>query len=143
VGPFCSSRKSRGARLQGERYERRFGRFLKRASFDTELLSGQWFEYEDVNGPGWAQTDHILVYPAAIIVFECKLTQHRNARLQLEDLYLPLVRCVWPDYFYQLVEVFQHSTEVLLDISREVHALGGILEYPREDDTHIWQWMGQ
>src|SRR3972149_4437783 len=78
LGPFSSSPRVRakGAKLEGLRYERRFGRFLAQHGYarGRELRSGQWFRFEDALGVGWAQTDHLLFLPGALLVFECKLT---------------------------------------------------------------------
>ena len=140
TGPFASSRRLRGAKGQGQRYEQKFGKFLQRtAGREAELLSGQWFEFEDANGPGWAQTDHLLIYPGSLIIFECKLTQHPSARLQLEGLYLPLVHAVWPDYSIQLVEVFRNITEG--DPGREIQSLANLRRGPLYGAAHLWHWL--
>jgi hypothetical protein len=143
TGPFHSSPRVQGAKLEGLRYERRFGRYLKKAARrSAEILSGQWFEFEDHGGPGWAQPDHILIYPGQVLVFECKLTQHPHARVQLEELYFPLVEHTWPEYDVRLVEVFRSMVERPRHGEREVHSLANIRDSECPWRTLVWHWLG-
>lgn len=77
----------KGAKAAGLRYERLFAKQFPQA------LHGQWFEYEDRYGRGYCQTDLIeSLLPECIIVFEVKYTLTREAFLQLQELYLPIVQ---------------------------------------------------
>lgn len=53
--------------------------------------SGQWIEYHDRRGLGYAQTDHYLVLRQAIILLECKLSYRPSAWGQMSKLYRPLL----------------------------------------------------
>jgi len=101
--------------LQGLRYERRFGRLLRRvaprALGFAEIRSGQWIEFEDENGTGNAQPDHILVGSDELWIFENKLTYRREGWYQLLDLYLPLCEYVWPGLRKRVVLVCKNLSE--------------------------------
>jgi len=72
----------------GLSYERAFGKALPR-----QAKLGPWFEFEDMDGPGFCQPDAILsVRNGPILVFECKLSDTPAGRAQLDELYLPVVR---------------------------------------------------
>ena len=69
-----------GTKLLGLTYERKVARALGGRH-------GQWFYFEDENGPGCCQTDLLL----RGWIVEVKLTDTREAEGQLRDLYLPVV----------------------------------------------------
>ncbi len=78
----------RGAKALGVRYERSLAKRL------TELNHGQWFEFEDQNGPGVCQTDFILTslnHPDCVFVLECKYSWVIQGHLQIEQLYRPVL----------------------------------------------------
>lgn len=75
----------RGAKAAGLRYERALAAALPKAKH------GQWFEFEDRNGPGWCQTDLLLELPSGVLVLESKYTWVPEGHQQVEDLYLPVV----------------------------------------------------
>jgi hypothetical protein len=54
-----------------------------------------WFEFVDANGPGHCSPDLVLALPGRIVVLECKLTETPWARLQLRELYFPVLELVY------------------------------------------------
>lgn len=80
----------RGVRAVGLRFERAFVKALK-LKWPSQVLAGQWFQYQDINGKGHCQTDVMLVFAEEVIIFECKLTETDWGRLQLTQLYFPVV----------------------------------------------------
>lgn len=79
--PHQASRAPRGVKALGLVYERAVARALPGA------LHGQWFYFEDANGPGYCQPD-LLVQGW---ILEVKLSDTQEALGQLTDLYLPVV----------------------------------------------------
>lgn len=83
----------------GRRFEKSFGLGLSFALKELrrekqlagELYSGQWIVFEDQRGPGGlVQVDHFVVFPAGVVVFECKNTETEEAYPQLMR-YAPLL----------------------------------------------------
>ena len=81
----------KGAKAAGLRYEKALAAVISRAEH------GQWFEFTDLNGPGHCQMDLLIVGNKRVVILECKLTDVQTGRAQLEDLYFPIARQVWPD----------------------------------------------
>lgn len=80
-------RKPTPRQSDGLRYENAFvGYALQRW---PSAIHGQWWEFEDVKGRGWVQTD--LWIPEEAIIIECKLTWSQSGMRQLEDLYVPII----------------------------------------------------
>lgn len=76
----------RGVKAKGVQYERQLARALPMASH------GLWWEYEDLFGHGWCQTDLVgQQADGSLVVFEAKLTWVPEAHQQLELLYRPVV----------------------------------------------------
>ena len=97
--PWGKGPSASGSIAQGLAYERKFGRYLHRVASRClarhEVRSGQWIEFEDSNGRGNAQPDHILATQEALWIFENKLTYTEEGWHQLNDLYSPLCRELW------------------------------------------------
>lgn len=75
----------RGAKAEGLRYEKLAAKALPGANH------GQWFAFEDLNGPGYCQPDLIWNRPGEIWVADCKLTWTPYAFAQLGELYVPVL----------------------------------------------------
>lgn len=84
-GPDLPIRRARGARAAGLRYERAVAAALPIARH------GQWWEYEDLNGHGWCQTDLILTHDHSLVILEVKYSWVEQGHLQIEELYSPVV----------------------------------------------------
>lgn len=85
--PKCIPKgRPRGRKAAGLRYERQLAKAL------PEAKHGQWFEFEDVNGRGYCQTDLLLHLGGwGIAILECKYTWTLEAQRQLDLLYRPVV----------------------------------------------------
>lgn len=77
------------------RFEKRAAKHLQLSLPSCEVIHGQWLEYWDDNGHGWAQPDIIVESEDRVLVCECKLTQTEFAFHQLSLLYLPLLRTIY------------------------------------------------
>jgi hypothetical protein len=83
--PACIPRgRPRGAKLEGVRYERALAKTL-----GPGWTWGQWFEFEDRVGHGFAQADFVQKRLASTLVLEAKLSWTPEAQPQL-DQYLQL-----------------------------------------------------
>ena len=82
---FIPKSRPRGAKAQGLRYERALAQALPQA------IHGPWFEFCDRNGKGWCQPDLVLKQEGRIYVLECKFTDTPAARVQLQQLYIPIL----------------------------------------------------
>ena len=80
----------KGAKALGRAYEKKVGKFISRRW--PGLISGQWFEFLDRNGPGVCQPDHYIPFEDQVLLFECKLTQTDVAFSQMDQLYKPILR---------------------------------------------------
>ena len=77
----------RGAKREGVKYE---GALAGLQGFAV-ALHGQWFEFADASGHGFAQADFVFQGDVVVVV-EAKLTWTPSAYVQLRKLYLPLLR---------------------------------------------------
>jgi len=62
-----------------------------------QAMHGQWIQFADSQGAGYAQPDFLLEFPFAdaILILESKLSWVPEAYGQIEYLYKPLVEKVW------------------------------------------------
>jgi hypothetical protein len=84
----------RGVKALGIRYERTVAEALQRTYGTVPVKYGQWFEFHDANGRGYAQVD-LLLHIANMdhyVVGECKLTDTEEAWRKLREFYLPIVK---------------------------------------------------
>lgn len=117
--PWPRARARSGAQAQGLRFERRVAQALGAARH------GQWFRFEDNNGPGFCSPDLLFAVGDTLWIGECKLTDWPSADAQLELLYAPVLRPLWPGPIAPLVLVKYLSP--LLPRGRVVETLGGAL----------------
>ncbi len=82
--------RSRGNKALGIRSERD----LSEAYDSLAEGKGVWFEFEDKNGHGYCQVDFLLDNPLQEMAFvlEAKHTWTEDAGIELEKLYLPVVK---------------------------------------------------
>ena len=92
--PACiPNGRPRGVKARGISYEKACAAALQGAFPKSGVAHGQWFEFADANGRGYAQVD-LLLYIVALdqyVVGECKLTDVAGARQKLANFYLPIV----------------------------------------------------
>ena len=111
----------------GRELRRRFG----------AIFSGQWIEFHDYNGRGFAQPDHFLVLPDVVIVFECKLSQQESGLIQIGELYRPLLQKIYGKRVVGILvcKVLRRESKWLIDDPSLVfdHA---------KEDIFTWHWIG-
>lgn len=131
--PSCipAPRSQKGAKGAGLRYERLFAK-----QFPT-ALHGQWFEYMDREGRGFCQPDLIASFlPTCLVVFEVKYTLCDEAFLQLNNLYLPVVRAAMAAPVVGIV--------VARNLTRTSAAVvASVEDAMRQDDIPVLHWVGQ
>lgn len=88
--PWGKAPKATGARAAGLRFERNIGKLL------PEALHNQWIKFVDNAGPGYCCPDYLFAYAGTLFVVECKLTDVGQAADQLQWLYAPVLRLLWP-----------------------------------------------
>ena len=79
----------RGVKAFGPRYEK---------AIEAELPTwdrGRWFEFEDANGHGWCQPDFVKIERGRVIVLELKHTWTEDGQIELNKLYLPVLRTLY------------------------------------------------
>ncbi len=142
--PHAKARaKPRGAKAEGLRYERRVALLLPQATW------GQWMEYEDAHGRGFAQADFLVPEAAAsgagIAVAEVKLTWIPQAAEKLRKFYFPLLREVYGKRFIGGMVIVRNVTcntpwgDVLWDVPK---ALKVIRERPDRIPVVHWGHTG-
>ena len=99
--------------------------------------SGFWIEFEDINGRGFAQPDHLIFGPGWVMLFECKLGWVPAAAEELQTLYAPLVQELWPESRLYLIEAFQHPNGF---IGSTVH---GFDEIWKAGTNGVLQWQSK
>ena len=102
-----------------------------------EHLPGLWIEYEDENGKGFAQPDHLVWGFGWVMLFECKLSRNVAAVEELQTLYAPLVQELWPESRLYLIEAFQHPNGF---IGSTVH---GFDEIWKAGTSEVMQWQAK
>lgn len=83
----------------------------------VDVRADQWIKYylkgEKDQGNQklrWAQMDVVLESKHVVIVGECKLTQQRAGRQELERLYIPLANKLWPGKGVVGLQFFKNPT---------------------------------
>ena len=96
--PYPKYRGMTAPQRAGRRFEKKVASKLESLVEGRFLFSqGQWISFQDENGYGMAQPDLYLRDEERIILLEVKLTQTEAAWRQMEDLYVPLLRMVFPE----------------------------------------------
>lgn len=125
----------RGAKAAGIRYEKALAAAIPRADW------GQWFEFRDLNGPGHCQTDLIIVGTKRVVIIECKLTEVEHGRTQLQELYFPIAKMVWPDKKPLGIVAARHLSKEY-ELSRVETTLKGAMERAeRQGEIPTLHWM--
>ena len=92
--PSCiPAGRARGAKALGVRYEKALESYL-----GSGCTRGCWYEFEDKNGHGYCQTDFEIWQPNLNrrIVLELKYSWCEDGQIELNKLYLPVVRAAKP-----------------------------------------------
>lgn len=126
-----------GSRAQGKTYEKRVGEFLRNRGYS--FRSGVWIDYEDDNGVGYAQIDHLLILPDRLCIVEAKLSQTCNAELQIRELYRPLLKLITGGGLIQGVQVCKNLyTEPQLPVRNIEEVLATTSE-----EIFTWHFLGR
>lgn len=135
---FIRASRPKGLKALGLRFERSVGKALQKHY--QEVKSGQWWQYADVNGLGWCQTDHLINLSGAVIAVECKLTEAEEGREQLLRLYFPILKHVFEREVVGVV-VLRHLTR---ETRRELIADGLVSAIRRANSVPMTvQWLGK
>ena len=108
---------NRTAIAQGRTFEKSVYNYIKaqkeKGYINATILYGIWIQYVDSNGLGYAQPDIVLAETGTnrLFIIECKRTQTDEAILQLEGLYKPLIRELFPQREIYLIQVFKNIVE--------------------------------
>lgn len=87
-----------GRKSQGIRFELDCVEVLEKR-FPDRVNHGQWLRWRGARGADrWGQTDVLIPREdGRVIVVECKLTWKPEGIVQLKELYLPVLRVIWPE----------------------------------------------
>lgn len=102
-------------------------------------LHGQWLEFIDKNGKGFAQPDFIMDYEDEIIVLETKYTWVAEGHSQIELLYKPLLERLWGKRVRGIVvaKVLTPDCRALPVFSSLDEAILGT-----QERNVVWHWIG-
>ena len=137
------SRRATGRRAQGLRYERRVQEMLLQR-YPNAYVPGPWLRFSTGGKMKWCQPDGLLfdIRQGLIIIVEIKYNHTSDAWWQLWELYLPVVRKMFPEKLWriQTLEIVKWYDAVIpwpigIRLAEEPHSL------PRTDLTcvHIWK----
>lgn len=133
----------RGAKAQGVRYERAVADVLQGTFNSNRIVHGQWFEFHDANGKGYAQVD-LLLYLQALdlyIVGECKLTYTGEAWRKMRMFYLPIVAMALQRRAVGFVVVRNLTPEV--DVRRVCATFRETLNRCVNGGEPTWHYLGK
>jgi hypothetical protein len=135
-GPACFTakrRRPRGAKGAGVKFEKEFAKKCGAAG-----LHGQWFEFHDRGGRGYAQTDVLLFTSEATFVVECKLGNIEAGQAQILELYKPILEFVYRRPAYGIV-LARHLTENPIP-GHTVASLHDAMRFARSGKIAVLQW---
>lgn len=75
-------------------YEKRAIRELKNSNLGT-VHYHKWIEFVDANGRGYCEPEAFIEYSDRIVLFECKLTGGPSGKIQMLDLYKPVLEHIF------------------------------------------------
>lgn len=87
---FASNSRVRGVRYKGIKYEKELGKAL-----GSGWIHGQWFQFGDVAGTAFCQTDFLRELEDCVVVLEAKLSWVPEGHSQLELLYRPVIEAAF------------------------------------------------
>lgn len=93
--------------MRGIRYERKIVEYLER-KHSYRFIPHPWFYYKDrhEDRARWCQPDGLLFSARGrLTICEIKLRHTRDAYYQLFELYLPIVKHVFPGWKHAVVEI--------------------------------------
>ena len=95
----------RGSRRAGITFEKNMGSFLRK-KFKGKVLSNVWIGYESFGEVRVCSPDHLIidVESGFITIVECKLTHIGTAYYQMVNLYLPVLKALFPGFELRGIE---------------------------------------
>lgn len=107
--PFLrDGKRRRGRRAEGIRYEQKAQRHLH-SILDEGYSSSPWMRFREADAPRprYCQPDGLLfdIEGGKITIFEIKLQHTIDAWWQLEHLYLPVVRFLFPSSLWDIATI--------------------------------------
>lgn len=136
-GPFAKVSRPRGAKAKGVRYEKDLA-----GAFGPAVQHGQWIKFEDRHGIGFAQPDILLPLGGELFILESKYTWVPEGHTQIEQLYRPLLECVFSsNKIYGLV-VCKVLTQWAKQRATIVSSLDDGLEVARVRRPCALHWIG-
>lgn len=140
--PFEGKRRSpRGSKAAGIQYENLLGKILKpKVPF---LHQGAWFEFGDRNGRHLCQPDFIFGFDSVLWVLEVKYSLVESGFLQMEQLYIPVLRKVYGKEVYGiqvcrnlgLSYSFSPRPRIMPSLDTAMHVAAG-------GKRSVWHWPG-
>lgn len=136
--PSCiPNGRARGKKGLGIRYEKD----LKQAYSAVLNQNGVWFEFEDKNGHGYCQVDFLLedTLRQSVFVIEAKHTWTEDGHVELEKLYLPVVKMALEARNVSGIVVckkllpYMHGIEVVPTLAGAISASG--------KGRTVWHWI--
>ena len=126
----------RGAKAAGLRYERDLA-----ATLPLPSVHGQWIEYCDAAGKGFAQIDLVVASaPAELAILEAKYTWIWEGHSQVERLYLPLLRSMSGKACLGIVVCKVLRSGMPSDIA-VCATLEEALAAARQGRRAVWHWL--
>jgi hypothetical protein len=125
----------KGSKAAGLRYEKALAAAIPRAEH------GQWFEFKDLNGPGHCQMDLVIEGAKRVVIIECKLTEVEQGQEQLEKLYFPIAKLVWPDKKPLGIVAVRHLSKCPDVREVETTLKGAILRAETKGVIPVMHWM--
>lgn len=142
--PSCiPNGRPRGVKARGVSYEKVCASALQAAFPKSGVVHGQWFEFADANGRGYAQVD-ILLYIVSLdqyVVGECKLTDVAGARSKLANFYLPIAQLAFGKRTCGFVAV-RHLTQ-LTDTRNVCADFKSTLGVALNGGLPTWHYLGK
>jgi hypothetical protein len=136
--PYSGTAHLRGDKRAGITFETTVGKELLDRGFP--IVSDTWIKYKIYSGVKLCSPDHILidVRKGIVTVIECKLSHTATAWFQLNHVYMPVLKKLFPGFTVRGVEIcknFSNTTRYPKEV-KLVHDLNG--DWTGGDNVLIW-----
>lgn len=142
--PFINTKRRRGRRAEGIRYERKAHDYFEEV-YEDSYVASPWFHFQEVGVEKvrWCQPDALIIRPhdGRIDLLEYKLQHTSDAWWQLRWLYLPVVSRLFPTdqwefnicevcKWYDCATIFPEKVSMCADLDQMK---------PGAFNMHIWK----
>lgn len=135
------STKVRGARAAGLNYERKVERYIEGLRGEREVMKGLPFRFCDGDGWRFCIPDFLLMDFSRKVccIVEVKLRHSGTAGLELDGLYVPVVKKAFPSWKVQALEICKWyvpgvtTTPLVKDVRRWL-----VWEHSPARGVHFW-----